>query len=142
MLFVIFEPLVINSRWVEWEYEFCKNRGIRIIPVVFLGFEDKFKNRVRWIDGNERYMIYDHHEEFRIKVWRCIDDSKETLERRASERSQITLEASTNKTSYFEQDTVKISGQVTNSLTGSAYLYIPSLRDDQPPIKTNNRVYD
>ena len=138
VLFVILEPLVVSSRWVKWEYEFCKNRGIRIIPVVFRGFADKFKNQIRWIDGNERYMIYDHHEEFRTEVWRCIDDSKETLERRASERSQITLEASTNKTSYFEQDTVKISGQVTNSLTGSAYLYIPSMRDDQPPIKTNN----
>ena len=139
ILFVILEPLVINSRWVRWEYEFCRNRDIRIIPIVFTGFSNKVKKRIGWIDSNEKHLTYDYRDEkLRTEVWDCIDDSKKTLEQRASERSQIGLEISANKTFYFEQDTVKISGQVTNSPIGSAYLHIPSLQDDQQPIKTSD----
>ncbi|MYL11681.1 MAG: TIR domain-containing protein, partial [Cenarchaeum sp. SB0669_bin_11] len=138
VLFVIFEPLVRKSRWVRWEYEFCKNRHIRIIPVVVGEFSNVIGKEIDWIESNDKYLLYDFRDEkLRYDAWRAITNIKDELEQRATERVRTVLEADVNNAFCFEQDTVKISGKVENALTGRACMYIPSLRDDYPPIITN-----
>lgn len=136
VLFLVVESRVISSRWVRWEYEFCKKRGIRPIPIVFQRFIPKI-NQIDWLDSNDKFVMYTGNQgDLRNEVWNDIDDSKIDLEDTAKERNSIELEANSENQSYFEQEIVKVSGTVKNSLIGTAFLHIPYLKDEYPPIQT------
>ena len=136
VLFVVLEPLVIGSKWVRWEYDFCNKRGIRIIPIAFDRFYSKL-NRIEWIDTFTKYLIYDGNDgKFRNEVWNDIDDIKGTLEARALERKSIELKVPPEERLYSELEKIKISGKVKTALIGTAYLHMPFLGDDYPPIIT------
>ena len=137
ILFVVFDPLVSKSNWVRWEYNFCNKREIRIIPIIFDSLYPKLHDKIKWIDPFTNYLIYDGNDgKLRSEIWDDIDNMKKTLEARALERESIKLEANPEKASYFELEKVKISGSVKTAPVGTAYLHMPSLRDDYPPIIT------
>ena len=136
VLFIVIDPLVSQSDWIKWEYEFCKKRGIRIIPIVFERFTSKIK-QIDWLDHYEKYVKYTNNEgDLRNEVWNDIDDSKQDLEDIANERNSVELTAHSEKESYFSLEKIKILGNVKNSLIGTAYLHIPNLEKKYPPIIT------
>lgn len=136
LLFIIIEPVVISSDWVKWEYDFCKKRGIERIPIVFSQFLTKL-HKVDWFDDSEKHLPYNGDEGiFRAEIYKSVDDNRITLEQRATDRNKIILTVKPSKKSYSENDKVKIDGNVQTSLIGSAFLHIPHLKKEYPPIMT------
>lgn len=137
VLFVILEPRVPDSRWIEWEYNFCKDRNIKIIPILFPRFDENFY-RIPWFDPNIKYLKYDYNEyNFKNDIWYEVHDMKSELDQLARKRESIELEACADKTSYFEQDLVRISGNITNSLLGTVNIHVPCSENNHPPIHSS-----
>ena len=136
VLFVIFESGVTTSDWVKWEYEFCKERGILTIPIVVEAFQRKLKVKCPWVKSNEKFISYKNDGQLADKIYNSVDDRKEDLERRALERNKIQLKANSDKSSYTEEETVKISGKIKNAIIGTAYLHIPIEQGEYKPLKT------
>ena len=134
VLFVIIEPLVAKSKWVKWEYEFCKKRNIRVIPIVVNAFSNEL-DQINWLDTNEKYIIYDFRDEkLRVDVWDAIKNIRGELEMDASKRNETKLKANAD-TSDSRQNIVQVSGQL-NFLTGNACIHIPQQQGKTPPIIT------
>ena len=136
LLFIVLEPLVINSKWVKWEYNFCRDRDIKRISVTDVRFKDKI-NKITWLDQYEKYLDYGNTDELRTQVWIDVDNIKNILEDRANKRNNISLKAESDKTTYQKQEKVTITGCVNEVPLGVAYLHIPVLNQD-PPIQSIN----
>ncbi len=135
LLFIVIESDVIGSKWVHWEYDFCKKRGIEIIPIVFKNFFQKL-NKIDWFDNLAKCIQYDGNDGIlRDEVYNTVDNKRVEIESRAVSRNKITLHANSDKDSYPEKSRIKISGNVKNSLLGSIILHLPSLdKRNYPPI--------
>ena len=136
LCFVILESLVITSKWVKWEYNFCKSRKIKIIPVISYIFAPK-KNRVEWFDQNLKHLVYKDEDTLRAKIWDEVDNIKNNLERRSTWRNKISLKITANKITYHEEEKITIAGSVSGVPLGIVYVHIPIL-DQDPPIQSIN----
>ena len=121
--FMVLEPRAIDSAWMSWEYRFCIDRGIRIIPVVDRAFERKLW-KVSWLDPSIKYMIYDRSgQNLMIDVWDAIDESREELERRAWSRNAIKIDIGADKTECSIDGTITISGSAKGCQRGTVHVH-------------------
>ena len=60
LLIGIIDPNAKNSAWVEWEHRFCKERNLRIIPIIFHQIWQLFIDRkIDFIHSNTLAIRYE-----------------------------------------------------------------------------------
>ena len=120
--FMVMELGAIGSAWMPWEYRFCKDRGIRTIPVVYKAFRPNLR-RVSWLNPAIKYMVHKSRQDLMGSVWNVINESREELELRAQSRNMIKIDAGADKTECSTGSTITISGSAKGPQTGTAHVH-------------------
>ena len=121
--FIVLDRRAIDSTWMRWEYSFCKERRIKIIPVVDRVFRPNLW-KISWLDPAIRYMVYNkNRRKFMSDVRDVINESREELEQRARSRSMIKIDAGADKKECSIGSTIKVSGYAKSCQRGIAYVH-------------------
>lgn len=130
------------SEWVKWEHRFCKERNIRIINVIsYVVWSDFKENKIDFLDtGILAIELGKNLDSVLGEIYKAVKAIKLELDNRKDERDKIQINANTNSTTYSEQDTVIIKGNVTNSglfevgmfNICNAYVHKPNVVNEPP----------
>ncbi len=151
LLIGIIDPNAKDSVWVEWEHRFCKERNLRVIPIVFHQIWKLFTDgKIDFINSNTLAIRYEEKDMMLADVYASVKKFKAELQKRIEEKEKISIEAEPDKEAYHENEVVKITGNVTdsgmstpNSFTiKKAYLHKPNFDSEKkyPPVLSNEIV--
>ena len=112
------------SEWVRWEYCFCRERDIKIIPVVSKKIQPRLPE-ITWFDSSIKYIENNRiDDDLTDDVGDAITESSEMLEQRALARKRIRIDAEADKAECPFDGEVAISGTAQGPV-GAAYVHHP-----------------
>ncbi len=121
--------LILNSQsryreWVRWEYCFCREHNIKIIPVVSRTIKPHL-SEIKWFDSSIKYIENNRiDDDLTDDVWDAITKSSEMLEQRALARNRIRIDAEADKAECTLDGEVAISGTGQEPV-GEVYVHHP-----------------
>ena len=76
------------SKWVEWEHNFCKERNLTRIPIIFPGIWENFKNnQISFLDNGILAIHYNEGRDMMLdSFFSSINSRKEQLIKRVEEK--------------------------------------------------------
>lgn len=106
----------ISSTWMEWEHDFCIERNILSLYVVFPSMSGEL-NKIPYLDTNKFRISFDDYnlDILLDKVSKTIIDKTLELESRAERKNAITITAKLISKNYKSNDNVNIKGNITNN---------------------------
>ncbi|MHB8546549.1 MAG: NACHT domain-containing protein [Nitrosotalea sp.] len=143
LFILVIDSASLSSSWIEWEHDFCRNRNVISLYVVFPSMYSKL-NSLSYLDFHNIRINYDDYDPdvLQDKIAAIIFTKQAELESHAAKRNAITITANHNNTSYRPSETVIINGNVQNNNTNTAsynskiYLHVPSTNPKFPPQST------
>ena len=118
-----------DRSWVEWEYNFCKERNLIQIPIIFSTIWTDFtQNEIPFIDKSIKAICHDTDNKDKLldNLFSAIRVNNTELTRRCNDKEQIqiTLNPIGNGSNppdggYQSTDTIKISGHVKFNVQGA-----------------------
>lgn len=114
ILIGVIDLVAADSGWVAWEHNFCKERNLSPIPIIFESVWDDFiNNRISFLDNGIIGIFYDFYiDKMLDKLYTTIQSKKEELIKRIEEKEKITINLHSINSSYQDEDTITISGKV------------------------------
>ena len=104
------------SKWVAWEHNFCRERDVTTIPVIFPGVLETFKrNKIPFVTSSRHAIIYDddyNDSKMLDRLALAITKKKNKLDKIVKEKEKIEVTLNQLEDSYHITDTITISGQV------------------------------
>lgn len=148
-LIVVVEDGLLNSGWVEWEHNFCVERGIKPLYVVFPETRNKL-HEIPYLDLNLSRVDYEDFNDDKMlsRVGSIINAKNGELEKRANEKKEIVIDVNTDKQNYLPNEVVTVSGSIkkigastsNNFSSTSLYLHIPNTDPKFPP--ASKKIFD
>ena len=123
IFFQILEPLAEKSQWLRWEYRFCKEHDIKIVPVAHKMVIPAISD-FEWVNRSIKRIEFELYDDLRLLVWDMIKKSDAELEQRASARNKAKIDAEPDRTECTLDGEVTISGTAQEPV-GAAYVHHP-----------------
>ena len=134
-----------DSPWVKWEHEFCRERNLTTICIIFPSIRRLF-HQISFISSSVLVIHYDRGRDIMLdEIFDSILTHKPTLVQRVEQKQKVHIDASTEKDSYLQDETVLIKGSVNREgvqesskfSISQLCLHRPNHNSNDPPIVTD-----
>lgn len=130
----------LKRSWLEWEHEFCRDRKIMILYIVFPDAHTILDNIPYFDKNNFRINLHEYSRDLLVGELATAYFQKETeITSRIEEKKKITISVQFNNSTFKPSEKVEFFGSIKHNddqnliNSSKAYLHIPNLDPKNTP---------
>ena len=143
ILFFVIDSESPNSPWMEWEYNFCKKRDVKIIQIVYpnANLDDP---KLKYVNQQSVRLPYTYRDDILCdQIYGVVTTLDSTTKKRAEIRESMRIDLDQDTLHGNQSDPITISGKISSHSisnmydVGRIYLHAPDRSSGIPPATTD-----